>query len=189
MILTSADRAKDFPTRPVYIRGTGESVETPMVSQMETFNSSRAFKTAGPLASFSDSRGLDGLRPCTCPATPKCTCTTASECRPSPLCTWVSGPTTSPRRSAITATEAWMIRCMRRRLYQNSRSCTEIGSNFLLRLPKTSSGPITGVPGPMLHVTLALRILLISMRFEFWRGTGCYVRFWPPAPPILPRCT
>ena len=50
LILTSADRAKDFPRKPVYILGTGESVETPMVSQMETFNSSRAFKTAGPLA-------------------------------------------------------------------------------------------------------------------------------------------
>ena len=50
LILTSADRAKDFPQRPVYILGTGESVETPMVSQMETFNSSRAFKVAGPLA-------------------------------------------------------------------------------------------------------------------------------------------
>jgi len=50
LILTSADRAKDFPTKPVYILGTGESVETPMVSQMETFNSSRAFKVAGPLA-------------------------------------------------------------------------------------------------------------------------------------------
>ena len=50
LILTSADRAKDFPNKPVYILGTGESVETPMVSQMETFNSSRAFKTAGPLA-------------------------------------------------------------------------------------------------------------------------------------------
>ena len=37
-------------TKPVYILGTGESVETPMVSQMETFNSSRAFKVAGPLA-------------------------------------------------------------------------------------------------------------------------------------------
>ena len=48
LILTSADRAKDFPQKPVYILGTGESVETPMVSQMETFNSSRAFKIAGP---------------------------------------------------------------------------------------------------------------------------------------------
>src|SRR3954470_5643070 len=50
LILTSADRAKDFPRRPVYVLGTGESVETPMVSQMETFTSSRAFKVAGPLA-------------------------------------------------------------------------------------------------------------------------------------------
>ncbi len=38
LILTSADRAKDFPQKPVYILGTGESVETPMVSQMETFD-------------------------------------------------------------------------------------------------------------------------------------------------------
>ena len=38
LILTSADRAKDFPNKPVYILGTGESVETPMVSQMKTFD-------------------------------------------------------------------------------------------------------------------------------------------------------
>ncbi len=50
LILTSADRAKDFPTKPVYILGTGESVETPMVSQMEDFTSSRAFRVAGPNA-------------------------------------------------------------------------------------------------------------------------------------------
>ena len=50
LILTSADRAKDFPTKPVYILGTGESVETPMVSQMENFTSSRAFRVAGPTA-------------------------------------------------------------------------------------------------------------------------------------------
>src|SRR6201992_3322099 len=50
LILTSADRAKDFPKKPVYILGTGESVETPMVSQMKTFDSSRAFTVAGPLA-------------------------------------------------------------------------------------------------------------------------------------------
>ncbi len=50
LILTSADRAQDFPTRPVYILGTGESVETPMVSQMEDFTSSRAFRVAGPTA-------------------------------------------------------------------------------------------------------------------------------------------
>jgi acetyl-CoA acetyltransferase len=50
LILTSADRAKDFPTKPVYILGTGESVETTMVSQMEDFTSSRAFRVAGPTA-------------------------------------------------------------------------------------------------------------------------------------------
>jgi acetyl-CoA acetyltransferase len=50
LILTSAERARDFPTRPVYILGTGESVETPMVSQMEDFTSSRAFRVAGPTA-------------------------------------------------------------------------------------------------------------------------------------------
>ena len=50
LILTSAERAKDFPTKPVYILGTGESVETPMVSQMEDFTTSRAFRVAGPTA-------------------------------------------------------------------------------------------------------------------------------------------
>src|SRR5215831_2466432 len=43
LILVSAERAKDFPQKPVYLLGTGESVETPMVSQMEDFTSSRAF--------------------------------------------------------------------------------------------------------------------------------------------------
>jgi acetyl-CoA acetyltransferase len=50
LILTSAERAKDFPTKPVYILGTGESVETPMVSQMEDFNSSKAFRVSGAKA-------------------------------------------------------------------------------------------------------------------------------------------
>ena len=50
LILTSAERAKDFPHKPVYILGTGESVETPMVSQMDDFNSSRAFRIAGAQA-------------------------------------------------------------------------------------------------------------------------------------------
>jgi len=50
LILTSAERAKDFPTRPVYVVGSGESVETPMVSQMEDFTTSRAFKVAGQRA-------------------------------------------------------------------------------------------------------------------------------------------
>src|SRR6201986_2382323 len=50
LILPSADRAKDFPTKPVYILGTGESAETPIVSQMEDFTTSRAFRVAGPTA-------------------------------------------------------------------------------------------------------------------------------------------
>jgi acetyl-CoA acetyltransferase len=50
LILTSAERAKDFPRKPVYILGTGESVETPMVSQMEDFNTSKAFRVSGKKA-------------------------------------------------------------------------------------------------------------------------------------------
>ena len=50
LILTSADRARDFPQKPVYILGTGESVETPLVSQMEDFTSSKAFRVSGKKA-------------------------------------------------------------------------------------------------------------------------------------------
>jgi acetyl-CoA acetyltransferase len=50
LILTSADRAKDFPNKPVYVLGTGESVETPLVSQMEDFNTSKAFRVSGKKA-------------------------------------------------------------------------------------------------------------------------------------------
>ncbi len=50
LILVAAERAKDFPQKPVYLIGTGESVETPMVSQMADFTSSRAFRVAGPTA-------------------------------------------------------------------------------------------------------------------------------------------
>ena len=50
LILTSAERAKDFPQKPVYVLGTGESVETPMVSQMYDFTSSTAFRISGKKA-------------------------------------------------------------------------------------------------------------------------------------------
>jgi acetyl-CoA acetyltransferase len=50
LILVKAERAKDFPQKAVYILGTGESVETPMVSQMADFTSSRAFRVAGAKA-------------------------------------------------------------------------------------------------------------------------------------------
>ena len=50
LILTSAERARDMPRRPVYLLGTGESVETPMISQMADFTSSRAFRVSGAKA-------------------------------------------------------------------------------------------------------------------------------------------
>jgi acetyl-CoA acetyltransferase len=50
LILTGADRAADFPRRPVWVLGTGESVETPMVSQMANFTSSRAFRVSAEAA-------------------------------------------------------------------------------------------------------------------------------------------
>jgi len=50
LILTTQERANDFAGTPVNILGTGESVETPMVTQMEDLTSSRAFRVAGPAA-------------------------------------------------------------------------------------------------------------------------------------------
>ncbi len=50
LVLTAAERANDFPQRPVWILGTGESVETPLVSQMEDFTSSKAFRVSGARA-------------------------------------------------------------------------------------------------------------------------------------------
>lgn len=48
LVLTTADRAKDFPTKPVFLRGLGgEAYEGPMISQMESFSSSRAFRQSG----------------------------------------------------------------------------------------------------------------------------------------------
>ncbi|NOX52653.1 MAG: thiolase [Gammaproteobacteria bacterium] len=53
LILTTDERATNVNNAkhaPVYIWGTGESVETPMISQMENLTSSRAFSIAGPRA-------------------------------------------------------------------------------------------------------------------------------------------
>ena len=47
LILTAAERAKDFPNKPVYILGSSESVEAPMISQMKDLTSSQAFRIAG----------------------------------------------------------------------------------------------------------------------------------------------
>jgi hypothetical protein len=73
LILVSAERAR-FSAEPVYLIGTGESVETPTVSQMQDFTSSRAFRVAGPKA-FAEAgitvRGVDHLMiydvPCSLP--------------------------------------------------------------------------------------------------------------------------
>jgi len=61
LILVSGDRARDFPRKPVYVIGTGESVETPMVSQMEDLTSSRAFRVAGAAAMKSAGIGHDDV--------------------------------------------------------------------------------------------------------------------------------
>ncbi len=50
LILTSAQRTNDFPTKPVYIIGTGESVETPMISQMRDMTTSLAFRVSAAKA-------------------------------------------------------------------------------------------------------------------------------------------
>jgi acetyl-CoA acetyltransferase len=50
IVMTTAERAKDFPKKPVYILGTGESSETPLVSQMEDFTTSKAFRVASTKA-------------------------------------------------------------------------------------------------------------------------------------------
>ncbi|MEP3787259.1 MAG: thiolase [Ascidiaceihabitans sp.] len=51
LVLTTSERAQDFPTKPVYLRGMGgECTQGPMVSQMEDFTSSKAFRISGKLA-------------------------------------------------------------------------------------------------------------------------------------------
>jgi acetyl-CoA acetyltransferase len=47
LILTAAARAKDLPGKPVYVMGSGEAVEAPMVSMMEDFATFRGFRSAG----------------------------------------------------------------------------------------------------------------------------------------------
>jgi acetyl-CoA acetyltransferase len=50
LILVSAERAADFRSKPVFILGTGESCETALISQMEDFTTSRAFRISGASA-------------------------------------------------------------------------------------------------------------------------------------------
>ena len=55
LVLTRAERVDEFPTKPVYILGTGESTETPIVSQMYDLTSSAAFKVSSRQA-FEEAR-------------------------------------------------------------------------------------------------------------------------------------
>ena len=55
LVVTSADRAASFPKPAVHVLGTGESSETPMISQMADFTESRAFRLAGR-AAFAEAR-------------------------------------------------------------------------------------------------------------------------------------
>ena len=50
LIVTAAERAADFPRPAVHVLGTGESMETPMISQMVDFTQSQAFRLAGQAA-------------------------------------------------------------------------------------------------------------------------------------------
>lgn len=50
LILTTDDRAKDLAGKAVPILGAGESAETALLSKMEDFTTSRAFRTSGKLA-------------------------------------------------------------------------------------------------------------------------------------------
>jgi len=50
LILTTADRARDFAKPPIYVLGTGEGAENMMISSMHDFTESRAFQKAADRA-------------------------------------------------------------------------------------------------------------------------------------------
>jgi len=50
LVIVSAERARDVTDRPVYVLGSGESSETPMISQMEDFTTSKAFRVSSEKA-------------------------------------------------------------------------------------------------------------------------------------------
>ncbi|MGY4290671.1 acetyl-CoA acetyltransferase [Bradyrhizobium sp. LM2.7] len=53
LIITAPERATEFSSSPVYVLGAGEASETTMISQMEDFTSSVAFRRSGA-AAFKD---------------------------------------------------------------------------------------------------------------------------------------
>ncbi len=50
LVVTSADRAGDFPKPAAHVLGTGEASEAPMISQLADFTESLAFRLAGQAA-------------------------------------------------------------------------------------------------------------------------------------------
>jgi acetyl-CoA acetyltransferase len=50
LILTSVERSRDFRGKPVYVLGAAEASETTLISQMEDFTTSRAFRQSGTAA-------------------------------------------------------------------------------------------------------------------------------------------
>jgi acetyl-CoA acetyltransferase len=59
LVLTSAERAADLPRPPVHVLGTGETFESPMISQMADFTTSAAFRRASADA-FAEARVTTG---------------------------------------------------------------------------------------------------------------------------------
>lgn len=50
LVVTAAERARDRRGRPVYLLGSAEALEMPMISQMEDFTTSKAFRVSGSRA-------------------------------------------------------------------------------------------------------------------------------------------
>jgi acetyl-CoA acetyltransferase len=50
LVLTSAERAHDLPGSPVYLLGSGEASDSPLVSMMEDLTSFKGFRLAGRAA-------------------------------------------------------------------------------------------------------------------------------------------
>jgi acetyl-CoA acetyltransferase len=65
LVVTSAERAMALPgpKPPVYVLGTGEASETPLVSMMEDFTTSRAFRLSSARAFAEAGVGTQGGRP------------------------------------------------------------------------------------------------------------------------------
>src|SRR5690348_1138270 len=62
LVITSAERAGDFAKPAVYVLGTGESAEAPMISQLADFTESQAFRLAGEAAFAEAGVGVHDVR-------------------------------------------------------------------------------------------------------------------------------